>query len=314
MVAKHGLKASFIIILGAILAAIIFLVNNGKSANDINLINILPSLDASVVFIPMILYHFFGFEIITGVAGEMKKPTRDIPRSIIISAFILVLFYLAVMTAMWIVIPVDEINATSGVFDIFSRTFGNTILGNIISMVLGFFIIFTLFTAVVAWTLGQNRVVAEAAINGDMPKTLGKINKKTMVPVGAAIVSGLISTSVILLYGIVAKDAAGLFWNILSFSTIACLFSYVILFPVYIILRKKDAKIKRPYQVPGPEWFKISTAVVAEIFTLLTMVVLLIQPGEDFLESSLPVIIGTIIAIIVGEIIIRHSMKPKKRT
>ncbi len=309
-----GSMASFIIILGAILAAIIFLVNNGKSANDINLINILPSLDASVVFIPMILYHFFGFEIITGVAGEMKNPTRDIPRSIIISAFILVLFYLAVMTAMWIVIPVDEINATSGVFDIFSRTFGNTMLGDIISMVLGFFIIFTLFTAVVAWTLGQNRVVAEAAINGDMPKTLGKINKKTMVPVGAAIVSGLISTSVILLYGIVAKDAAGLFWNILSFSTIACLFSYVILFPVYIILRKKDAKIKRPYQVPGPEWFKISTAVVAEIFTLLTMVVLLIQPGEDFLESSLPVIFGTIITIIVGEIIIKHPMKHKKRT
>lgn len=111
-----------------------------------------------------------------------------------------------------------------------------------------------------------------------------------------------------------AKDAAGLFWNILSFSTIACLFSYVILFPVYIILRKKDAKIKRPYQVPGPEWFKISTAVVAEIFTLLTMVVLLIQPGEDFLESSLPVIFGTIITIIVGEIIIKHPMKHKKRT
>jgi len=117
---------------------------------------------------------------------------------------------------------------------------------------------------------------------------------------------------IVLVYGLVARSASGLFWSILSFSTVVGSFSYVILFPVYVILRKKDAGAKRPYQVPGPEWFRISLAVVAELFVLFTVVVLIIQPGEGFIENSLPIIVGTAAAVIAGEIIISRSAKARR--
>ena len=133
-----------------------------------------------------------------------------------------------------------------------------------------------------------------------------------MVPAGAAVVSGIISTSVVLVYGVAAKSAAGLFWSIISFSTVVGLFSYLILFPVYIILRRKDAEVKRPYQAPGPEWFKLLLAIVAELFILMTILVLMIQPGESFWENSFPIIAGALSAVVVGEIIISRCLKSRE--
>jgi hypothetical protein len=55
--------------------------------------------------------------------------------------------------------------------------------------------------------------------------------------------------------------------------------------------------------VPGPEWFAVFLAVMAEVFVLTAVLVLIIQPGHDFNKFSLPVIIGVLIVIILGEIL-----------
>jgi amino acid transporter len=130
-----------------------------------------------------------------------------------------------------------------------------------------------------------------------------------MVPTGAAIASGIISTVVIIIYGFIASNAEELFWHTISFSTVVNLFSYMILFPTFIILRKKDGRIKRPYRLPGPDWVGIGAAVMAEVFVLVTALVLLLQPGDDFLRASLPIMIGVIITVGVGEIFISRSLK-----
>lgn len=307
-----GAIARFLIIVGIIAGAIAFFVKNGGAANDIRISDVLPRMDAVIVFVPMILYHFIGFELITGSAGEMKNPTRDIPRAIILSIIVLVSVYLVATIAMWIVVPVSEIDTASGVFDLFSRAFGGYGAGRVITVILGIFVIFTLFTEVVTWSLGENRIVAEAAVEGELPAILGRVSRKNLVPVGASIVSGVISTVIVLAYGLLARNAAGLFWSILSFSIVVDSFAYLILFPVYIILRKKDADIERPYQVPGPNWFKTSLAVIAELFMLFVVVVLMVQPGDSFLKTALPIIAGAMVTAIVGEILISRSEKARK--
>jgi amino acid transporter len=109
---------------------------------------------------------------------------------------------------------------------------------------------------------------------------------------------------VILIYGFIAADAEELFWHTISFSTVVNLFSYAILFPAFIILRKKDKESKRPYRLPGPDWLGIGAAIMAEAFVLLTALVLLLQPGDNFLRASLPIIIGVVITVGIGEIFI----------
>jgi amino acid transporter len=290
-------------------AAAIHFFKNGTFANQINFSSILPNLNAAIVFIPMIVYNLLGFELMSGAAGEMKNPGRDIPKTIICSAFIIVAFYLLTTFTIWVVMPASEINVASGILQIFIIVLSDHSLKNFIVIVVGLLLSVSLFSEIVTWTLGDNRTVVEAARDGKLPKVLGRMNERNMVPTGAAIASGIISTAVILIYGFIASDAEELFWHTISFSTVVNLFSYMMLFPTFIILRKKDKDSKRPYRLPGPDWVGISSAIMAEAFVLLTAVVLVLQPGDDFLRASLPIIIGALITVGIGEIFIARSLK-----
>jgi len=59
--------------------------------------------------------------------------------------------------------------------------------------------------------------------------------------------------------------------------------------------------------VPGPGWFAVSLAGTAELFILTAIIVLVVQPGHDFMKSSLPVIIGVMVAVAAGEYLVARS-------
>lgn len=302
-----GSLASFFIVFGMIVTAVLFFLKNGRFANEINLTNMMPNLSAGVVFIPVIFYNLQGCELISGAAGEMKNPARDVPRAVILSALVVAATYLIATFAVWVVIPVHEINVASGVLHVFIKAFHGHDLKSFITIVIGLLISCSFFAGIIAWNLGQNRVVAEAANNGELPKILGKMSKD-MAPLGASVVSGIISTVVIIIYGFIARNAAELFWHIISFSLIVGLFSYLMLFPAFIVLRVKDRGIVRPYRVPGPDWFAIFLAGLSELFVLAAVVILIIQPGHDFIRTALPIILGVVITIVVGEFLTARSI------
>jgi amino acid transporter len=307
-VPNFGTITRLAVIIGMLVTAVIYFLKNGRFANEINMSNIMPNLNAAIVFIPIIIYNLEGCELISAASGEMKNPARDIPKAVILSAIAIASLYLITTFAVWVVIPIPKINVASGILQVFSVTFSGHWMKQVITVVLGFLISSTLFAEIVAWNLGMNRTVAEAANNGELPKILGKMTKN-MAPVGASIVSGIISTVVIIIYGFIAKNAGELFWHVVSFSLVVGLFSYLMLFPSFIILRLKDRDIKRPYQVPGPNWFAIFLAVMAEIFILIALLVLFIQPGHDFMRSALPIIIGVLVTVIAGEILVSYSSR-----
>lgn len=303
-----GAITRFFVVVGMAGVAAMHFFKNGTFANQITFSNVLPNLNAAIVFIPMIVYNLLGFELMSGAAGEMKNPGRDIPKTIICSAFIIVLFYLLTTFTIWVVMPASEINVASGILQIFIAVLSDHGMRHLI-IIVGLLLSVSLFSEIVTWTLGDNRTVAEAARDGRLPKVLAIINEKNMVPIGAAIASGVISTVIIITYGFIAADAEELFWHTISFSTVVNLFSYLILFPTFIILRKKDKAIQRPYRIPGPDWVGIGAAIMAEVFVLVTVLVLVFQPGSDSLRACLPIIVGALITVGIGEVFIARSLK-----
>lgn len=304
-----GAITRLLVIVGMIAAAVAYFLKHGSFANEITIANIMPNLDVAIVFVPMIIYNLIGLELISGAAGEMKNPARDIPKTIILSAFIIVSLYLITTFAIWVVVPISEINVATGILQIFLNMFHGHAMRQLIIIGVGLLLSSTLFAEIVTWTLGENRIVAEAAQYGKLPKVLGKMSERNMAPIGASIVSGMISTAVIVIYGFIARNAAELFWHVISFSTVVGLLSYLILFPVFIILRGKDKNIKRPFRVPGPDWLAIGAAVLAETFVLITTLVLILQPGNEFIRSTLPIVLGVLITVVIGEIFVNHSEK-----
>ena len=61
----------------------------------------------------------------------------------------------------------------------------------------------TLFGNMVSWSLGVNSVAQLAAKNNDMPKVFAIESKKNGIPVGAAIMNGIVASVVVLLAPII---------------------------------------------------------------------------------------------------------------
>jgi len=53
----------------------------------------------------------------------------------------------------------------------------------------------------------------------------------------------------------------------------------------------------------------ILLAIMAEAFVLITVLVLMIQPGNEFIRSALPIVVGVLITVVIGEIFINIPKK-----
>jgi amino acid transporter len=111
------------VIFGMIAAAFVYFLRNKAFANTISFSGIIPELNAAIVFVPMIIYNLIGFELMSGAAAEMKDPVKDIPKTVILSAIVIISFYLICTFTIWVVVPVSEINVASGILQVFLVTF-----------------------------------------------------------------------------------------------------------------------------------------------------------------------------------------------
>ncbi|WP_218921366.1 APC family permease [Bacillus massilinigeriensis] len=307
-----GAVTKLVVVLALIGATIYYLASGQNFANDFSASSFAPTLGTGLAFLPAIVYNMCGFELMSGAAGEMKNPKHDIPKAVIISAVLITATYLLSTFSILATVPTENVNLIAGILDTLEVVFGDSGLGGAMVVFLGICILFTFLANMVTWTIGANRTAVEAADSGELPKLFGKLTQKAQAPLGAAILTGLVSTTVFILYGFLATNAEDLFWTIFAFSGIVFLMPYAIIFPVFIHLRMKDKDIERPYKVPGPSWWVYTLAVVAELFILQGIVLFAWVPGEaiDWAYTG-SVIAGVVVTVIIGELLISRTSKKK---
>lgn len=304
------LKALIMVIIGV--AGIAYGLSHGV-ANDLSLAAILPKWDAGLAFLPVIVYNFMGFELMSGAAGEMKNPGKDIPRAIIISGALIALFYLLGTVGMLMALPLDQLGLVEGIIDTLRVLFGESGFGAVVVTLLGIGALYTLLANMVTWTMGANRTAAEAASEGELPAVFGRLHPVNKTPVSAFIITGIVSTLVIVLYGFMAGTAEDLFWTLFAFSSMVFLLPYLALFPAFLKLRRSDADVHRPYRVPVNLNGAAILAVICELFIIQAILFFVWVPGEavDWSYAS-PVLIGVLITLVVGEILLVVAKRAKK--
>ncbi len=304
------LKALIMVVIGV--GAFIFAAKNGV-ANDLSLSKLLPSWDAGLAFLPVIVYNFMGFELMSGASGEMKNPGKDIPRAIIISGILIAVFYILGTVGILMALPLEDLGLVSGIVDTLQILLGGTTIGNALVIILGVGALYTFMANMVTWTMGANRTAAEAAKENELPAIFGREHPVHKTPVGAFIITGLVSTAVIVAYGFMAGSAEDLFWTLFAFSSMVFLIPYLILFPAFLRLRKTDADVERPYRVPGGKVGAVIMAVICELFIIQAVVFFVYVPGQPMdWAFAAPVLIGVVLTLIIGEILIGVCRKNKK--
>jgi amino acid transporter len=304
------IKALIMVVIGV--GAFIYAGHHGV-ANDLSFKAILPSWNAGLAFLPVIVYNFMGFELMSGASGEMKNPGKDIPRAIIIAGALIAVFYVLGTVGILMAVPLDQLGLVSGIVDTLKIIIGGTSFGDAMVIVLGVAALYSFMANMVTWTMGANRTAAEAAKENELPAIFGREHPVYKTPVGAFIITGIVSTVVIIVYGFMAGSAEDLFWTLFAFSSIVFLLPYLMLFPAFLKLRKTDPNIERPYRVPGGNTVATILAVICELFILQAVVLFVWVPGQAMDWSyALPIIIGVVITLIVGEVLMKISAKNKK--
>ncbi len=296
------IKAAIMLVLG--IGGILYAARNGV-ANDLSFTAILPSWDAGLAFLPVIVYNFMGFELMSGAAEEMENPGKDILSAILTAGALIAFFYILATVGILLALPLDQLGLVSGILDTLTAILGDSGLGAVAVTILGIGALYTFLANMVTWTMGANRTAAEAADEGELPAVFGRLHPVNKTPVGAYLITGAISTLVLVVYGFMAGSNEELFWTLFAFSSIIFLLPYLALFPAFLKLRQTDADAKRPFQIPGGMPLAALIAVVCEIFILQAIVFFIWVPGQPVdWAYALPVLAGVAVTIVAGEILL----------
>jgi len=301
------LKALIILVLG--IGGVVFAVVHGV-ANDLSLKAIVPTWDAGLAFLPVIVYNFLGFELMSGAGEEMKNPGRDIPRSIITSGALIAFFYLFATVGMLLALPLDQLGLVSGIVDTLKAVLGSSTVATVLVTILGVGALYTFFANMVTWTMGANRTAAQAAEEGTLPAVFGKLHPVNKTPVGAYVITGFVSTLVVIVYGFLAGSNEELFWTLFAFSSIIFLLPYLMLFPTFLKLRSSDPDAQRPYKLPGGKAFAWIMSIICILFVIQAIVFFIWVPGSpvDWAYAG-PILIGVVVTLVIGEVLLLVSKK-----
>lgn len=298
------IKALIMVVIGV--GAFIYAGQHGV-ANDLSFRNILPSWGAGLAFLPVIVYNFMGFELMSGAGEEMHNPQRDIPRAIISAGVLIAVFYMLGTIGMLMALPVEELGLVSGIIDTLRLLLGESGFGGALVTVLGIGALYTFLTNMVTWTMGANRTAAEAAAEGELPAIFAKLHPVNKTPTGAFLITGIVSSVVLVVYGFMAGSAEDLFWTLFAFSSMVFLLPYLALFPAFLKLRRSDPATPRPYRVPGGNGLAAVLTVVCMLFIVQAIVFFIWVPGEPVdWAFALPVLTGVVLTVIVGEFMLKR--------
>ncbi len=270
----------------------------------------LPSFDSnSLSYISVIIFNLLGFEVVCTFSKDMKDPKRQIPQAIVAGGLVIAAIYLFSGFGIGAAIPISEIDTSSGLIDAVSLITGKT--GGLFIAGVALLFLITLFGNMISWSMGVNSVAAYAAQNGDMPQVFARKSPKNDMPTGAAVMNGIVATIVVLIAPLMPSE--NLFWAFFALNLVMFLLSYIPMFPAFLKLRRTDPDTPRPFRVPGSSgvlkimaFVPVALIAVALIFTAIPL-----SFDPETLENVLPTTIGSVLFIVIGELMILfRSKKP----
>lgn len=290
-----------------------YVVKNGF-VNDMSPATFLPSFDLnSLSYISVIIFNCLGFEVVCTFSDDMSNPKKQIPQAIIIGGLVIAAIYLFGGFGIGAAIPTSEISTDSGLVDAIMLMTGQT-SGLFVGAIALLFLI-TLFGNMISWSMGVNSTAAYAADNGDMPKFFQKRWAKNDMPIGAALMNGFVATAVCLLGVIMnlAMPDSSLFWSFFALNLVLFLMSYLPVFPAFLKLRKTDPDTERPFKVPGGKNLHRVMVFVPMVLIIVSIIFTAVPLSFDAetLEATLPITIGAVVCILLGEVLIALRNKKK---
>jgi len=217
-----------------------------------------PLMVAIVAATSGAFWGYDGWNNITFIAGEIKDPQRNIPRSLFIGLIITILIYGLIVLSYTYVLPIDKIAGSSFVAsDAATQAFGFAGGGLIAALVM-----LSTFGTTNGNILATARVSFAMAQEKRFFSWIGEVHPKFNCPGNALVLHGL-WTSLLVLSG-----SFDMLTDMLVF--VSWLFYGLSAFGIFI-LRKKMPDAERPYKVWGYPFLPAGFVLFSAFFLIVTL-------------------------------------------
>ncbi|WP_044642329.1 APC family permease [Risungbinella massiliensis] len=205
------------------------------------------------------LFAYDGWILVGSVAGEMKNPTKLLPKAIIVGLTLVTVIYLLVNLALLHVLPAEQIVALG---ENAAGTAASVLFGDMGGKLISIGIIISIFGCLNGKIMAFPRIPFAMAERRQLPgsRYLMKVHPKFKTPIFAIVLQIVLAIILMLL-----SDPNRLS-DIAVFSTF--LF-YILAFLAVFILRKRHSGTPRPYSVPLYPIIPL-VAIIGSLFVIIS--------------------------------------------
>lgn len=264
-----------------------------------------PRWSATLSFLPVIVYNYMGFELMSAAGEEMHNPRRDVPLAILLAGIVIAGVYMLATFGVLAAIPLENINIVTGITDALKvMTEGVPALSGLFYLASAL-LLATFLANMVTWSLGANRVIAATGLDKQVPSVLGHIHPRYGSPDYAYIMMGVVATILAVGNYLTFTTVASVFWTIFALSSVVFLLPYLLMFPAFLTLRLRRPHQPRPFTVPGGAVAAWLSTILGEFFILIAVIFFFMPPEEttNVWAYEIQLIGGTLLTVLVGVLI-----------
>lgn len=235
---------------------------------------IAPGTSFSSIFLAFIIamsgafWAYDGWINVTYISGEIKDVQKTLPRSMFITAVIVMIIYILVNLAYIYVIPVGEMAAryagaeARGQSYLVATDVARTFWGNWSGSLIAVAIMISTFGAMNGTIMMSARVQYSMSREGLFFRKIGEINHRFRTPGPSLLVQGIWTSLLVV---------SGTFDQLTDMLIFVSWIFYAAAVYGVIILRRKMPDAPRPYRVWGYPVIPVLFAVFASIFVVFTL-------------------------------------------
>lgn len=225
------------------------------------------------------VYSYLGYYNVCHLGGEIKNPSKNIPRSMFLSIAGIAVLYLLMNVSVASVIPWQEGKDMKAILSVFMQR----LMGDTAAQIITVLILWVAFASVFSATLGYSRIPYAAAADGAFFKVFAKLHPTKNFPHISLLFLGIVAFIFSLLFKLSHVISAILAMRILI--------QFVSQAIGLLLLRKERDKRDFPYKMP---FFPVPVYLA-----ILMWIGLFIATGKLMMMAGLGVIIlGTVVYMV----------------
>ena len=188
-----------------------------------------------------ILFSYSGWFVCTYVAGEIRQPESNIPRSLIAGTLVVTFLYAAVNVVYIYALPLARMRGVVNVGEV--AVF--QLFGGRVGAALAAVMVVTIMSAMNSVILTSPRIYYAMARDGLFFRSAGEVHPRFRTPANAILVQAVWASVLVL---------SGTFDRLLAYVGVAMVVFSIMTAAAVFVLRRRRPELPRPFRTPGYPW------------------------------------------------------------